>query len=156
MWAGNKIYFVSDRDENKKLNLYVYDLGTQQTQKLTDFTEFDVKFPSLGDHAIVFENGGEIYRYDLTGGPAQPLVISVGEDFAIGRGGLRDVSKEVTNFEISPDGNRALLGARGDVFTVPVKYGEHQEPDGHTRGARTEFQVVARRQGDRLYLGCLR
>ena len=120
MWAGNKIYFVSDRDENKKLNLYVYDLGTQQTQKLTDFTEFDVKFPSLGDHAIVFENGGEIYRYDLTGGPAQPLVISVGEDFAIGRGGLRDVSKEVTNFEISPDGNRALFGARGDVFTVPV------------------------------------
>ena len=140
MWAGNKIYFVSDRDENKKLNLYVYDLGTQQTQKLTDFTEFDVKFPSLGDHAIVFENGGEIYRYDLTGGPAQPLVISVGEDFAIGRGGLRDVSKEVTNFEISPDGNRALFGARGDVFTVPVKYGNTRNltatPGVHERNSK--------------------
>ncbi len=140
MWAGNKIYFVSDRDENKKLNLYVYDLGTQQTQKLTDFTEFDVKFPSLGDHAIVFENGGEIYRYDLAGGPAQPLVISVGEDFAIGRGGLRDVSKEVTNFEISPDGNRALFGARGDVFTVPVKYGNTRNltatPGVHERNSK--------------------
>ena len=140
MWAGNKIYFVSDRDENKKLNLYVYDLGTQQTQKLTDFTEFDVKFPSLGDHAIVFENGGEIYRYDLTGGPAQRLVISVGEDFAIGRGGLRDVSKEVTNFEISPDGNRALFGARGDVFTVPVKYGNTRNltatPGVHERNSK--------------------
>jgi tricorn protease len=45
------------------------------------------------------------------------------EDLAIGRGGLRDVSKEVTNFEISPDGNRALFGARGDVFSVPAKYG---------------------------------
>ena len=29
------------------------------------FKEFDVKFPSLGDRAIVFENGGWIYRFDL-------------------------------------------------------------------------------------------
>ena len=41
----------------------------------------------------------------------------------MGRGGLRDVSKEITNFDISPDGNRAVLGARGDVFTVPAKHG---------------------------------
>ena len=34
-----------------------------------------------------------------------------------------DVSHSVTNFEIAPDGNRALFGARGDVFTVPAKYG---------------------------------
>ncbi len=29
----------------------------------------------------------------------------------------------MTNYEISPDGNRALFGARGDVFTVPAKHG---------------------------------
>ncbi len=34
-----------------------------------------------------------------------------------------DVSHNVTNFEIAPDGSRALFGARGDVFTVPAKYG---------------------------------
>ena len=34
-----------------------------------------------------------------------------------------DVSRSITNFEIAPDGNRALFGARGDVFTVPAKYG---------------------------------
>ena len=32
MWAGTKIYFVSDRDENKRMNLYAYDTGTQQVR----------------------------------------------------------------------------------------------------------------------------
>jgi len=48
MWSGNTIYFISDRDENKRLNLYSYDLQTKQTNKLTAFTDYDVKFPRSG------------------------------------------------------------------------------------------------------------
>ncbi|HEY5133176.1 MAG TPA: S41 family peptidase [Candidatus Krumholzibacteriaceae bacterium] len=140
MWSGNKIYFLSDRDDNKRMNLYVLDLGTHETKKLSDFTDFDVKFPSLGDNAIVFENGGYIYRFDLVSAETQKLSIVIEEDFASGRGGLRDVSKEVTNFEIAPDGNRALFGARGDVFTVPVKYGNTRNltntPGVHERNSK--------------------
>lgn len=121
MWSGNKIYFVSDRDS--RMNLFVYDLGTKETRKLTNFTGFDVKFPSIGNDAIVFENGGYIHTLDLATEKVTKISISIKEDLAIGRGGIRDVSKEITNFEISPDGNRALFGARGDVFTVPAKYG---------------------------------
>ncbi len=29
MWSGNRIYFLSDRDETKRMNLYVYDLGDE-------------------------------------------------------------------------------------------------------------------------------
>ncbi|HYA49353.1 MAG TPA: hypothetical protein VEG35_06605, partial [Burkholderiales bacterium] len=57
MWSGDRIYFVSDRDDRKRVNLYVYDLKTRETRKLTDFTDYDIKFPSLGPTAIVFENG---------------------------------------------------------------------------------------------------
>jgi tricorn protease len=123
MWKGNKVYFVSDRDEPFRLNLYSYDLASKQTKKLTAFTEFDIKFPSLGDEAIVFENGGYIYRFDLAGEKAAKVPITIAEDFDSGRPAVVDVGKSVTNFEISPDGNRALFGARGDVFTVPAKYG---------------------------------
>ena len=123
MWSGNTVYFISDRDENKRLNLYSYDLQTKQTGKLTAFTEYDVKFPSIGDKAIVFENGGYIYTYDLAAKKAEKVSISLNEDFAVGRGGLQNVDDKVTNYEISPDGNRALFGARGDIFTVPAKYG---------------------------------
>ena len=56
---------LSDRDDIERMNLYAVDLATKQTRKLTNFTEFDIKFPSLGDNAIVFENGGYIYRFDL-------------------------------------------------------------------------------------------
>lgn len=121
MWSGNKIYFLSDRDQ--RMNLFVYDLTSKETRKLTNFTEFDCKFPSLGNNAIVFENGGYIYRLDLATEKAEKVPIALQEDFDSGRNTWKDVSKEVTNFEISPDGNRALFGARGDVFTVPAKYG---------------------------------
>lgn len=140
MWSGNRIYFVSDRDEHKRFNLYVYDTGSGQTEKLTSFTDYDIKFPSLGDEAIVFENGGFIYRFDLAKGETQKVSIMIGEDFASGRGGLHDVSKEVTNYEIAPDGSRALFGARGDVFTVPAKYGNTRNitgtPGVHERNSK--------------------
>ncbi|MBI4535307.1 MAG: PD40 domain-containing protein [Ignavibacteriae bacterium] len=128
MWSGNKIYFASDRDS--RMNLFVYDLTITQTKKLTSFTDFDVKFPSLGNNAIVFENGGYIYKLDLATEQAVKVPISIQEDFAIGRGGLKDVSKEITNYEISPDGNRALFGARGEIFTVPAKNGNTRNVTG--------------------------
>jgi tricorn protease len=123
MWVGNKIYFISDREENKRFNLYVYDLGTKQTQKLTSFADFDIKFPSLGDDAVVYENGGCIYRFDLKTQKSEKVPIYVADDQVSGRGGWIDVSKSISNYEISPDGSRALFGSRGEIFTVPAKNG---------------------------------
>jgi tricorn protease len=140
MWSGNKIYFLSDRDSLKRMNLYVYDLTTKATQKLTDFTEFDIKFPSLGPNAIVFENGGYIYRLDLATEKYEKVPIEIQEDLNGGRGGIIKVSDKITNYEISPDGKRALFGARGDVFTVPVKNGATrnitQTPGTHERNSK--------------------
>lgn len=126
MWSGNKIYFVSDRDgkdNNRRLNLYSYNLDTKETKQHTFHKNYDVKFPSLGNKAIVYENGGEIYRFDIATETETKISIQIKDDFDAGRGGIIDVSKNVTNYEISPDGNRALFGARGEIFTVPAKYG---------------------------------
>ena len=81
MWGpDNKIYFASDRDGH--LNLYSTDLGTKETKQLTAFKKFDVKFPSMGKGAIVFEQAGYIWRYDLATGQAAPVPISIKEDLA--------------------------------------------------------------------------
>ncbi len=121
MFHKNKVYFLSDRD--RTMNLFEYDTQNKQTKKLTDFKEFDCKFPSLGDNAIAFENGGYIYLYDLSTGKTEKLSITIAEDFATGRNKQTDASKMVGSFAISPDGKRAALGARGDIFTVPAKSG---------------------------------
>jgi tricorn protease len=139
MWHGDRIYFLSEREESHQANLYVMDLKTRKPRRLTDFTEFAVKFPSLGDTGIVFENGGYLYRLDFQTEKAVRIPVEIREDLAIGRGGLRDVSKETTSYEIAPDGARALIGARGDVFTVPAKNGATrnltQSPGVHERNA---------------------
>ncbi len=123
MWSGETVYFLSDRDENKRMNLYAYDLKSKETRALTHFIDFDIKFPSLGPAAIVFENGGYIYRFDLASEKAVQVPIFIEDDQVSARSKIVSVGSRVTNFEISPDGKRALFGARGEIFTVPAKYG---------------------------------
>ncbi len=123
MWTGDRIYFLSDRDENKRMNLFVYELKTKETRKLTNFKEFDIKFPSLGPKAIVFENGGYLYCFDLEKEAAEKVPVTISDDMTSSRSTIAKVSERLTNYEISPDGSRALFGARGEIFTVPAKYG---------------------------------
>ncbi len=123
MWSGDQIYFLSDRDENQRMNLFVYDLNTKETKQLTNFVDFDIKFPSLGKNAIVFENGGFIYKYDLGTKALEKVTVYIADDRVTGREEIRNVSKNIANFEISPDGKRALFGARGEVFTIPAENG---------------------------------
>jgi tricorn protease len=122
MWGpDNKIYFISDRDN--RMNLFVVDLATKETKQLTHFTDFDIKFPSIGKGSIVFEQAGCIWRYDLASEQAAPVPIEVKEDFDSGRGGLVDASKHVESVNLAPDGERTIAVARGDLFSVPAKNG---------------------------------
>ncbi len=123
MWSGDKIYFLSDRDDAKRFNLYAYEVPTKTTKQLTAFKDYDIKYPSLGDKAIAFELGGYVYRFDLLTEKATQVNIRILEDRAAARTNLIDVSKSVNAYEISPDGKRALFNARGDLFTVPAKEG---------------------------------
>ncbi|MFY7953712.1 MAG: protease, partial [Armatimonadaceae bacterium] len=139
MWHGDRIYFVSEREESHQANLYVMDVKDRKPRRLTGFTEFAVKFPSLGDTGIVFENGGFLYHLDFKTENVARIPVEIHEDLAIGRGGFRDVGKETTTHEIAPDGARVVVGARGDVFTVPAKNGATrnltQSPGVHERNA---------------------
>lgn len=121
MWTGDKIYFCSDRD--RIMNLFVYDVKTKETKKVTDFKEYDIKFPSLGNNAIVFENGGFIYLFDLSSQKASKISIRISDDMITGRNQWKDASKSINSFSISPDGKRVSFDGRGDVWTVPVKSG---------------------------------
>jgi tricorn protease len=122
MWGpDNKVYFISDRDG--RMNLFAVDLTSKETKQLTSFKDFDIKFPSIGKGSIVFEQAGYIWRYDLKSSQATPLPIEIKEDFAIGRSALVDAAKHIESVDLAPDGERTIVVARGDLFSVPAKNG---------------------------------
>ncbi len=121
MWHGDKIYFLSDRD--RTMNMFVYDLNSKTTTKVTNYNEYDIKFPTLGNKSIIYENGGFIYNYSIADESISKVKVLINNDLTTGRDELKDVSKMINSWAISPDGKRVVFGARGDVFTVPAKTG---------------------------------
>jgi tricorn protease len=125
MWHGDKIYFISDRDG--VMNLYVYDLPGTALRQLTHYREYDVKWPSLGrgeTNAIIYENGGHLYTLDLKTEKATEVQVTVASDLTLTRPRFVKVEKFINSYSLSPSGARALIGARGEIFTVPSKKGD--------------------------------
>jgi tricorn protease len=123
MWHENAIYFTSDRGPEHRLNLYRYDQASKQVEQLTKFDEFDVMWPSLGPDAIIFENGGYLYDFDLKTLQPKKLTIYVNAERDQAMKHWVNASRHITDFDIAPDGKRAVVAARGEVFTVPAKEG---------------------------------
>ncbi|MFZ4610033.1 MAG: S41 family peptidase [Gemmataceae bacterium] len=119
MWFKDRIYFLSDRDPSKRMNLYVLNLATKAVKQVTNFADFDVKFPSLGDKAIAFEQAGFIWKLDLGTDKYEKIPIELNEDFATSRTALLSVADKVASGTPSPDGKRVCLSARGELFTIP-------------------------------------
>jgi len=123
MWIGNEIFFVSDRDANEKLNIWVYNTQTGEKTQVTHFTEYDVNWPSRGVGGIVFENGGYIYYLDPATRETRKLSIRVTGDFPYTAPYFKNVADNVESFDISPSGKRVIFVARGELFTVPAENG---------------------------------
>ena len=64
----------SDREESGRMNLYSVGESGGKPKQLTTFADFDIKFPSAGDKAIVFEQGGWIWRFDVESEKAEKVV----------------------------------------------------------------------------------
>jgi tricorn protease len=123
MWIGDAIYFTSDR-EGGKLNLYEYNLKTQETRKVTNHTDYDVLWPSSDRNQIVYECGGFVWKFDPATSKDERVPIHVGGDFKNTVPYFKNVKGNINSYSLSPSGARALFDARGEIFTAPAKYGE--------------------------------
>src|SRR5580658_5910065 len=122
MWIGDKIYYSSDKDDT--LNLYSYDPRTNATSQLTKSAKWDIRWPST-DHKsrIVFEQDGELNIFDIASGSSTHISIQVPTDALAMRPSRISAAGQMEWTELSPKGERALVVARGDVFTVPIEKG---------------------------------
>ena len=122
MWIGNAIYFTSDRTGT--LNLYSYDIGSREIEQLTDSDTWDVRWPGDdGVDRIVYELNGELQIHSISEGRSRHVSISVPDDGLGMRPARVSADDLIEDAELSPGGERALLVARGDVFTVPIENG---------------------------------
>ncbi len=123
VWIGNTIFFTSDRG-GWQLNLFAYDVNSKQVRQVTNHDVFDVLWPSGDDRRVVYENGGYLYVFDPATGQTRQVPVQVSGDFRDTVPYFKNVTADITAMGISPTGKRAVLGARGDVFTVPAEKGE--------------------------------
>ncbi len=120
VWNTHGIYFLSER--GGRGNLYRYDPAAGDAVAVTHFTGGDAKFAS-GDRAgqIVFELEGSIHLYNAASGTEHTLDIAVPAEDTIARPHMADVSKQIEQSALSPNGQRVLFVARGDIFVKTVR-----------------------------------
>ena len=123
MWSGNKVYFLSDRGEDKRYNLWVHNLDNNETRQITSYAEFDVHHPSLGNEDIVFEADGKLHLMSLSDESVTPVAISVVTDHQNLKPRPENVKKLTQNAYISHDGKRVVVEARGELFSLPAEKG---------------------------------
>ncbi len=121
MWVGDEIYYLSDEDG--PITLFSYDLKSQKISKLIDNKGFDITSASAGPGGIVYSQFGQIHIYDFATGKSHPVPITVAGDLPQLRPRFEDVAGQITNYDISPNGVRAVFEAHGDILTVPTKHG---------------------------------
>ncbi|KPJ60896.1 MAG: hypothetical protein AMJ46_04175 [Latescibacteria bacterium DG_63] len=128
MWHNNRIYYVSDEGAKHRLNIWVYDVESGERRQITNYQNYDVKWPSIGPGSegqgeIVFQYGSELRILDLGTEKAKTVRVDIPGDRPKIRVQTVQVSDLIFDGNISSTGKRAVLEARGDIWTLPAKKG---------------------------------
>lgn len=128
MWYGDKVYYLSDMSANHRLNIWSYNTTTKERRQVTDFGEYDCKFPAVGpgesgEGEIVFQNGSNLYLLNLSTEKARSVIVMIPGARPKIRPQRIKVNDRIQDWSVSPTGKRVLLEARGDIWTLPAKEG---------------------------------
>ena len=121
-WVGDSVYFTSDREYT--LNLWKVSPQGGAATKVTDFRDFDVLWPSAGSDAIVFEQAGGLWLYTPADNQTRQVSVTISGDSPAMMPAIKNVAGQIDSVDLSPKGERALIAARGELYTVPAKDGE--------------------------------
>lgn len=122
VWLGDRVYFLSDR--NGPVNVWSYNPADGALAQVTELGEPDVKWLTSGAGLLAFEREGYLHTLNPETGQIQRLSITVRGDFPWAEAGWQFVGDRVNNVALSPTGKRAVMEARGEIFTVPVEKGD--------------------------------
>lgn len=122
MWAGNTIYFLSDR--NGEFNLFSCNLVNNAIQQLTSFSDFPVVSACLRGNSILLEQAGKLHLYNTESGDTKTLQIGIAAELEELRPRFVKGANNIRFAHISPSGSRAVFDFRGEIITVPAEKGD--------------------------------
>ncbi len=135
MWLLGRVYFLSDRTGTA--NLFSMSPAGSGLKQHTDFASdakdpatldgYDVKWPSADTQRrgtrIVYCQGGGMSLFDVPSNTVTRLDVRIASDRVAARRRFADPMATVTQYTLSPDGRRLVLGSRGEVLSIPVEPG---------------------------------
>lgn len=122
MWFNGRVYFVSDRDGT--MNLWSMAEDGSDKRQLTRHSGWDVRGASQQGGRIVYQNGADLWMFDIASSQSRMVPITLATDLdQLRENWVTDPMEYLTSAHISPDGDRVALTSRGRVFVAPVKTG---------------------------------
>lgn len=117
------ITFVSNRSGWP--NLWRMNGDGSGARLLTQHRDGTVRYPTLDakGQTVVYEFESALWVLDTRTGQDHPLTIEVGEDQRVNPDVELTMTSGVTDFSLSPNGKRAVLAIRGDLFLIPERGG---------------------------------
>jgi tricorn protease len=142
MWATDgRIYFVTDRWGRP--NLASMKPDGSDVKRLTNFKDYDVRWPSMGDGKIVYQHKMDIWVYDLATGKNEMVPIQLPSDRLQVRERFVDPKAYLTGWALSKDGERIVLETRGDLFVARTKKKGLIRRLTESSAARTKFPAFS-------------
>ncbi|HKJ06089.1 MAG TPA: hypothetical protein VJ970_01340, partial [Flavobacteriaceae bacterium] len=123
MIKGDNIYFMSDRGDSKRFNLWVYNRSDQSVKQLTHYKDYDIHAASMGPEDIVYQAGGKLHIFNLQNNNSKEVNVKLITDQRALMPRTVKVSDYIQSATISPNGNRVVFQARGELFSIPAKEG---------------------------------
>lgn len=124
MWSpdGSKIFYVSDR--NGTQNIWSQNLNGNAKQ-LTNFKTGRVLWANISydGKEIVFERDFKIWKMSTASGNAEPLPITLRGSAAAQLFEDINLSNQISEFNLSPDGKKVVVVAHGEVFAATADEG---------------------------------
>ncbi len=126
VWApgAEALYYLSERDGT--FNVWRLTLeGGAEPEQLTFHNTHPVRFLSVSDDGdLCYGWDGGVWVRPAGATESRQLEIDIAADSRHNQVEHADVSREISDFELSPDGKEIAFVARGEVFVTSAKHGD--------------------------------
>jgi tricorn protease len=135
-WAGEDIYFISER--GGLANLFRLKPGTGAVHQITHYTDAEARYPSSDGKSVVFQHGDALAEYDIATDTVKELNLHLDTDRVHSREKRVPAGNSLNAATVGPTGKRVVIESRGQLVSLPVDEGDSRllAP---LQGSRSQF-----------------